>query len=178
MKLDLVFFDDDILLSKETRDGIVWQDKLFYYRKHLSFNNSLELLDYLILNYKLTDEKQHIINQKIADDCTAAFLIHISNDTPKQVTITNTSLAFLSKPGALVYWNEWDWVLRKENDDFYLWAYVGGIAEMVREIKLSTEQKNTFLLIGRSFIKALAVQLQLFNSPVYEDAIKENRKIM
>ncbi|MGG9960869.1 hypothetical protein [Ferruginibacter sp. SUN106] len=176
MQPDLVFFDDAILLSKETRDSSVWQNKLLYYKTCLHFNNSIALLDYLTLHYKLTAEDLQIINRQIADDSTTAFVIRFSNDTPQQITITNTSLAFLSNPGALVYWNEWDWVLRKENDDFYLWAYAGGIAEMAREIKLSSEQKNNFLLLGRSFIKTLAAQLQLFQSAIYEDAVKENRK--
>lgn len=178
MKLDLIFFGEEMLVSKETRAWEVWQEKLLYYKASLAFNSEIELLEYLKFDYKLSDKDISLINDALLENSTQYFLIDFKQDNENKVELTKTTLDFLGNKGAVVYWREWYWVLNKVKEDFYLWAYLGGIAEMVREIKLSDQQKNDFLILGKPFVEKLAEQLQTFNSTVYADAIKESRKIL
>jgi hypothetical protein len=105
-------------------------------------------------------------------------LIDFKDDKENEIEVTKTSLDFLGNRGELVYWKEWYWVLSKVQDEFYLWVYLGGIAEMAREIKLSDKQKNDFYISGKPYIEKLAEQLQTFKSTVYSEAIPESRKIL
>jgi hypothetical protein len=178
MKLDLIYFDEEMLVSKEIRDWPIWQEKLLYYKASLTFGDKTELLEYLKLDYKLADKDLIVINDAILDNSTKYFLIDIQENRENKIKVTKTSLDFLGNKGELIYWKEAYGVLSKVQDDFYLWAYLGRIAEKAREIKLSDKQKNDFFIFGRPFIEKLAEQLQILNSTVYSEAINESRKIM
>lgn len=176
MKLDLVFFDDKILVSKEPREPKVWQEKLHFFERSQVFNDQGKLFEYLRSAYTLTDKDRKNVEEVLLDMHNKDFLIEFSGDEENNLAITKISLDHLK--GQLVYWDEWDWSLTKQNDDYFLWVYVGGIADMVREIKLSSSQENDFIKSGKPFIETLAKQLQKLNSPVYSEAIQENRKIV
>lgn len=178
MKLELIYFDDKMLVSKEIRAWEIWQEKLYYYKSSLSFNNQLDLFEYLKRDYKLTEKDIKIVEESLLDTLSNYFLINFVNHLDGKVEVMKSSLDFLGNKGELVYWEDWSWVLTKQNEDFYLWVYIGGIADIVREIKLSVNQKSDFVLLGKPFIEKLAKELQTFNSPVYSKAIDENRKIL
>jgi hypothetical protein len=178
MKLDLIFFDEEMLVSKKTKDWTVWQEKLYYYKASIAFDDKIELFEYLKIHYMLTDKDIRVVDDAMLDKSTNYFLIDLKKDKENEVKVTKTSLDFLGNKGELVYWKEWYWTFSKVQDDFYLWAYLGGIAEMAREIKLSDKQKSDFYILGKPFIEKLAEQLQVFKSTVYSEAITEGRKIL
>ncbi|WP_421798266.1 hypothetical protein [Haliscomenobacter sp.] len=178
MKLDLIFFDEKMLVSKETRDWRVWQEKLHFYKASLTFGDKVDFFEYIKLDYNLTDKDIKIIDETLLDKSNKYFFIDFVSDKENKVKVTKSSLDFLGNKGELVYWEDWYWVLTKHKDEFYLWVYLGGIAEIVREIRLSENQKNDFLIFGKPFIEKLAEQLQAFNSTLYAEAITENRKVV
>ena len=67
----------------------------------------------------------------------------------------------------------------ENQNDYYLYCYLGGIAEMQREIKLSIEECLKYNKEGIPYIYYLIHDLKnLHNCPVYNKAIEENRKII
>jgi hypothetical protein len=56
---------------------------------------------------------------------------------------------------------------------------LGGIADIQREIKLSNEQVEKYYSIGEAQIDYMIASLKkLNNSDVYEEAIRENRRVL
>ena len=176
MALDLIFFDNKILVSKETRDWKVWQEKLYYYKSSITFKENVDFIEYIKFDYKLTVKDLKIIEETLLDTLNKYFFIEIISDEENRINVIKSSLDFLGNKGELVCWKDWYWVLSKQEEDFYLWVYLGGIAEMARKIKLSKTQKDDFRILGEIFIEKLAEDLQNFNSLIYSEAIRDNRK--
>lgn|GEM_PF-3961211 len=81
--------------------------------------------------------------------------------------------------GKLIYWTDWDFTLTQIEEDYHLWVYIGGVADMCREIKLSESEIRSFKKFGRRKIDNLVLDLKkMSGSAVYKKAIKENRKIV
>lgn len=63
------------------------------------------------------------------------------NDT--EITINEIQLDLLKSKGEIIDWKDWSYFFTKvEKNEYHLWAYVGGIADLVREIKLNDNQIN------------------------------------
>jgi hypothetical protein len=63
------------------------------------------------------------------------------------------------------------------NEEYFLWCFLGGIADVQREIKLSEEHVKRYKEIGLAQIDYLIDDLQKIDSIEYEKAIVENRKL-
>ncbi|MNK74862.1 hypothetical protein D3C87_943840 [compost metagenome] len=64
------------------------------------------------------------------------------------------------------------------NEEYFLWCFLGGIADVQREIKLSEEDIKRYKEIGLAQIDYLIDNLQKMDSTEYEKAIAENRKLL
>jgi hypothetical protein len=177
MKIDLVYFNDEILISKISTDWKIWQSKLFYYKSSLSFENSIELIEYLRVEYKLIENELQKIKSSLFEPNSEMFLVNLSGKENNVVEIIKTS-NILNEKNELIYWDEWNWSFSKQKDDFFLWVYVGGIADICREIKLSVSQNQNFKENGRAYIVKLASEITEFHSEKYKEAINENRRII
>jgi hypothetical protein len=177
MKIDLVYFNDEILISKISADWKIWQSKLFYYKSSLSFENLIELIEYLRVEYKLIENELQKIKNFLFEPNSEMFLLNLSGKEKNVVEIVKTS-NILNEKNELIYWDEWSWSFSKQKDDYLLWVYVGGIADICREIKLSVSQSQNFKEKGRSYIVKLTSEITEFNSEKYKEAINENRRII
>ncbi|WP_329805173.1 hypothetical protein [Flavobacterium facile] len=105
------------------------------------------------------------------------FLVDLVGKESKIVEVKKIS-NILKEKNELIFWEEWNWTFSKLNNDYFLWIYVGGIADICREIKLSDSQIKKFIENGKDYVKELVNQLAEFNSEKYNEAINENRKIL
>lgn len=177
MEIDIVYFNEEMLISKITADQKIWQSKLFYYKSSLTFGNIIEILDYIKVRYKLTEIELEKINILLIDPYTEMFLVDLVGKESKIVEVKKIS-NILKEKNELIFWEEWNWTFSKLNNDYFLWIYVGGIADICREIKLSDSQIKKFIENGKDYVKELVNQLAEFNSEKYNEAINENRKIL
>ncbi|MCL9809885.1 hypothetical protein [Flavobacterium luminosum] len=80
--------------------------------------------------------------------------------------------------GKLIYWKDWDYIFQKIEDKYYLWCFLGGIADIQREIELSDEQTQNYHNLGIEYIDRLITDLKKLNdSETYKKAIEENREV-
>ncbi|SFB30925.1 hypothetical protein SAMN05660845_2520 [Flavobacterium swingsii] len=177
MKIDIVFFNDEMLISKISADWKIWQSKLFYYKSSLSFENTVELIEYLRVEYKLVENELQKIKDSLFEPNSEMFLVNLSGKENNIIEIIKTS-NILKEKNELIYWDEWNWSFSKQKDDYFLWVYVGGIADICREIKLSISQNQNFTEKGKPYIVKLASEIAEFNSEKYKEAINENRRII
>ncbi|MEI6950875.1 hypothetical protein V9K67_27090, partial [Paraflavisolibacter sp. H34] len=177
VQMDLIFTADKILISTIPANWRTWQEKLFYFKSSLSFKDAPELVDYLRAEYRISDEDAEKISTALLDGYTRIFELLLLENGGQFIAVKKTAVDLLRSKRELLYWEDWSYALTKIGNDLCLWVYVGGIADMVREIKLSEKQIQLFKQRGKPFIEDLAKQLQRFDSTIYNEAVKENRKI-
>jgi ABC-type Zn uptake system ZnuABC Zn-binding protein ZnuA len=66
MPLDLIFTKSRLLLSKTSKDWRQWQDEYADYMASLSLETHEELLEYLQMDYKLTDAAIEELSSEIS----------------------------------------------------------------------------------------------------------------
>ena len=177
MKTDLIYTrTDKWILSKQSVEWKKWQDKFYHYISSLSFTSFEELADFLKVDFKITDQNSIEIINKVN---TSRFDYFELSESDGIIKIKEVPLDLLNSKGEIIDWKEWSYFFTKiNNEEFHLWVYLGGIAEMVREIKLSQTQTNNWKTNGNEFIKTLATELQNLESNEYKNTIGENRKII
>lgn len=175
MNIDLIFFDNEILISKEHRPAKIWREKLYYFKTSFSFKSKEELLDYVKILLKINNESDLVISNYLSKYGIGFILIKPNKEKEGQVEIKNTTISILNNKGSLVYWEDWDWILKKVKNDYYLSVYFGGLADTWRTIILSQEQIKKFLVERVTYIKSLSNELLKYESIVFEDAVRENR---
>lgn len=167
---------DKWLISKEGVDWRIWQDKLYWFMTSLSFDNIISCADFLKEDFDLNENHRQYIIDKINQNDKETYELYISKE--KNIKIIPLQLDLLQSKGEIIDWLEWTYFFTKRDDSYELWVYLGGIAEQVREIKLSALQVQHWQEQGNEYIKQLSTDLQHKDSKVYLDAINENRKIL
>jgi hypothetical protein len=167
---------DKWLISKEEVSWEVWQDKLFWYMSSISFNNIVDLADFLREDFHLDEQKKGFIIDKVMASNKTIFELYINAD--RTVVIIPLELELLNLKGEIIDWLDWAYVFTKNNNQFRLWVYLGGIAEQVREIILSNQQVSFWREKDNEYIRQLASELQRKDSLSYLESINENRKIL
>ena len=165
---------DKWLISKEEIDCKAWQDKLYWFVTSLSFGNSSELASFLIDDFHLNKQSQKYIIASLSGSSNT-YEICIDN---KDIEITPLQVDPLNSEGEVIDWQDWSYFFTKVSNKYKLWVYLGGTAEQVREIILSSIQVEEWKGRGNSFIKELVTDLQHPESKIYADAINENRKVL
>jgi hypothetical protein len=175
--MDLVITEDKLIISKETAQWQSWQDKLFFYKRGMHFNNEAELAEHLQSTYSLSGVDIEKINEALTDKYSQAFELELpTKDEPLQVR--GIAIDILGSKRQLIFWEDWFFVLSRIGEELFLWVYVGGMAEVVREIRLNQQQKTLFRKSGKPYVYDLANRLQQSQSSVYAEAIEEKRRIL
>jgi hypothetical protein len=167
---------DKWLISKEDIDWRIWQDKLYWFMTSLTFDNIISCADFLKEDFNLDETHRQYIIDTVGQNDLKTFELYISKENI--VKVIPIQLDLLQSKGEIIDWLEWSYFFAKQNESYELWVYLGGIAEQVREIKLSSQQVKDWKDKGNEYIKQLSADLQRRNSQTYLDAIIENRKIL
>jgi hypothetical protein len=177
MTVDLIYTrTDKWILSKTTVDWRIWQDKFYHYMTSLSFSELSVLVDFLEEDFNLSKKNKNEILNYVSNSKREYFELTL-NDI--KITLNEIQLDLLHSKGEIIDWKDWSYFFTKtEKNEYHLWVYVGGIADLVREIKLDDKQINKWKEIGNDYIKEMASELQQKNSKIYENAINDNRKII
>jgi hypothetical protein len=166
---------DKWLISKEVVDWKVWQDKLFWYISSITFNNIIDLAVFLKRDFHLDEQNREFIINEVMASGNTTFELYISED--KTVNIMPLALDLLKSKGEIIDWSNWTHFFSKNDDQFILWVYLGGIADQAREIILSNQQVIFWKEKGNDYIRQLSSELQRIDSINYLEAINENRKL-
>lgn len=168
-------FDTNILTRSELTLS-QWVSRLDKFISVTGYQDDMELIKNLSSQYNLNKNKIEEIQKCIDDDtikCHRFFYID------KEFKIERILLDVINTTGTLIYWRDWDYNFQKINNEYVLWCFIGGIADMQREIKLSISQVEEYLEVGFKYIDYLVNNLKSFNySSEYELAKKENRKVL
>lgn len=167
---------DKCLISKEHVDWRTWQDKLYWFMTSLPFENIISCANFLKVDFDLDERQRQCIIETVEKNNSKTFELYISEK--KEVKVIPLQLDFLQSKGEIIDWLEWTYLFTKRDDNYELWVYLGGIAEQVREIKLSDIQVKSWQEKGNEYIKQLSTDLQQKDSKTYLNAINENRKIL
>ncbi len=142
----------------------------------LTFDNIISCADFLKEDFSLDESAREYIIDKVKNSDNNTFELYISKDN--NIKVIPLQLDILQSKGKIIDWLEWTYFFTKRDDSYELWVYLGGIAEQVREIKLSTSQVKHWQEKGSEYIKQLSTDLQHINSQTYLEAINENRKLL
>lgn len=154
-----------------------WNDRLDRLHKVISYVDDKNMLDDLKFDYKLNDSVIKEISEIITR--TDFKILRIRNKAFEGFKYEHNFLELKNLKGKLIYFKDWDFVFRKLNDEYYLWCNLGGIADLQREIKLSNEQIKKYNEIGLAQIDFMIDNIKKLNNSIeYENAIKENRRIV
>ena len=177
MPIDLIYTKTDKwILSKVTANYKTWQEKFYFYTTHLNFTDVENLVLFLKDGFKLSDKNRTDIFNDVTNSNKDFFELKVLNNT---ITITELQLQLLQSKETLIDWEDWSFIFRKtNNNDYYLWVFLGGIANQVREIKLSATQIKEWEEIGNTYSKELALELKQKNSETYNNAINNNRRVL
>lgn len=177
MSITLIYTQTDKwLLSKEDADWRIWQDKLYWFMTSLAFDNITACADFLKEDFDLNENHKQYLIETVNDNDNKTFELYISQNYG--VKVLPLQLDILQSKGEVIDWLEWVYFFTKRDDSFELWVYLGGIAEQVREIKLSDLQVKQWQEQGSEYIKKLVTDIQLRDSKTYIEAINDNRKLL
>jgi hypothetical protein len=177
MPITLIYTQTDKwLISKEDTDWRMWQDKLYWFMTSLPFDNIIECADFLKEDFDLNESHKQCIIDIVNQNDNKTFELYINKDN--EVKVIPLQLDILQSKGEVIDWLEYTYFFTKRDDSFVLWAYLGGIAQQVREIRLSALQVKQWQEKGNDYIKQLVTELQQRDSINYYEAITENRKLL
>ena len=162
MSLTLIYTrTDKWLISKEKVDWKIWNDKLYWFMTSLTYETPSDLAQFLKYDFHLTEESEKYIVDALSNK-NKTYEINIADD--KTVKITAIQVDLLKSKGEIIDWQDWSYFFTKVSDKYVLWVYLGGIAELCREINLNSDQIEQWKKKGNSFIKELASNLQHLDS--------------
>lgn len=177
-----------LLISKLDFDIQFWKDKLYYFKEKHRFENIESLNHFLKINHCLNKNSIKMIVQIIRDNDSNTFQLSINNSLMFKinsflkgtVNINILPLGFdlLQLEGLLIDWKNWVYFFQKKKENYHLWVYLGGIAELIREIILDKVQIKSWQEKGNRFIEELAFEIQHLDSMAYTQAVEENRRIV
>jgi hypothetical protein len=176
MSLILIYTrTDKWLISKEKADWKIWNNKLYWFMTSLTYENSNTLAEFLRNDFHLTEKSEKYIIDSLNDN-NKTYEIEI--DPNKDVKITPIQVDLLNSKGEVIDWQDWSYFFTKVDNKYELWVYVGGVADICREISLSADQIDKWKEKGNPFIKEIAADLQRLDSKIYADAVNDNRKLL
>jgi hypothetical protein len=165
------------LITREELTVQEWSKKLDRLISVTSFIDDDEFINQFTFEYNLNTDQIENLRNCINSPSTQYHRYSCSKY--EHFKVEPVHLNIRSIKGKLIYWKDWDFIFRKFEDDYYLWCFLGGIAYLQREIKLSEDQVGRFNKIGLAEIDYLIDDLKKVNGSLENDkAIKEGRKIL
>nr|WP_294786949.1 hypothetical protein [uncultured Flavobacterium sp.] len=153
-----------------------WDKRFDKFLRVVGFISDEEFLDELRFSYHLDDKAIEDISEIISKKNFTS--IRIKNNVFKGFEYAENYLDFTAIEGQILYFEDWNFIFRIFNEEYFLWCFLGGIADVQREIKLSEEHVKRYKEIGLAQIDYLIDNLQKKDSIEYEKAIVENRKLL
>lgn len=153
-----------------------WDKRFHRFQSIIGFVSDKEFLDELQFSYHLDDRTIEDINEIISKKNFIS--IRITNKAFEGFRYAENYLNFINVEGQILYFEDWNFIFRVFNEEYFLWCFLGGIADVQREIKLSEEDVKRYNEIGLAQIDYLIDNLQKMDSIEYEKAIAENRKLL
>ena len=173
--IELIFTNEKNIISTNDVDWKIWQKKLYSFKTSIKFNNSIELIDFLQTEYNINEISIKSVNEILSNSNSCDFEWRLDNNL---LIIEPINFDLLNSNGEIIDWKDWEYFFSKKNNEYFLWVYLGGIAELVREIQLSEIQIENWKLEKNEFIKNLSKNLRELKSLEYKRAILEHRKII
>lgn len=168
--------ENTILLSRIELSNEIWKQKLDKFIGSKALASAPDLLDYLTQRYEANQKDLKIINDHLQQNTNTFFRLVQTHDA---LTISTVFLEMKNNPGKLIYWNDWDFIFQEINGEYFLWCYLGGIADIQREIKLSSEQVELYKEDDLAYINRLITDIKKINNSIeYNKAIQEKRNIL
>jgi hypothetical protein len=165
------------ILTREKMSLAEWENKLEGFISMTEFVDCNELIKSLKADYNLIESQVSEVENLINNLSLKHF--RYSCTKYEHFKIEPVYLELTKNKGKLIYWRDWDFIFQKIDNDYFLWCFLGGIADIQREIKLSNEQVEKYYSIGEAQIDYMIASLKkLNNSDVYEEAIRENRRVL
>lgn len=153
-----------------------WDKRFHKFLRVIGFISDEEFLDELRFSYRVDDKTVEEINEIISKKSFVS--IRITNKAFEGFRYAENYLDFTAIEGQILYFEDWNFIFRVFNEEYFLWCFLGGIADVQREIKLSEEDIKRYKEIGLAQIDYLIDNLQKMDSIEYEKAIAENRKLL
>ncbi|QGK75296.1 hypothetical protein [Flavobacterium sp. SLB02] len=154
-----------------------WNEKLYRFQKVVGFIDDKELLEELKFVYHLDHKDIECINSIIVKDNFKN--IRFQNKAFEGFRYAENYFDFTNVKGQILYFEDWDFIFRRFNEEYFLWCFLGGIADIQREIKLSEEHIERYKEIGLAQIDYLIDDLKRLNNSIeYETAILQDRKLL
>ncbi|AYN05073.1 hypothetical protein [Flavobacterium sp. 140616W15] len=165
------------LITREELSVKGWAEKLDKFVRYTAFIDDNELIKQLTYEYKLNQTQIEEIEKCIENKKIKSH--RYTYTKYEHFKIEPAYLEIKKLKGKLIYWKDWDYIFEKRDNDYFLWCFLGGFADVQREIKLSEEHLKKYKEIGLAQIDYLIDNLQkLHNSEEYELAKTENRVVM
>jgi hypothetical protein len=176
----MIFRIDSYNAGILTRDELPisqWVNKIDRFISLTGFIDDNELIKALTFEYTLNDNQIAKIEDLLNTD-TAKYL-RFSCSKYGHFQIEPVSLDIKNNRGKLIYWKDWDYIFQEIENEYFLWCFLGGVADVQREIKLSIEHIKRYKEIGLAQIDYLIDNIKKLNDSVeYSNAIEENRRIV
>lgn len=165
------------LITREEFSATEWAEKFDEFISCTSFINDKELVMELTHEFNLNQTQIEEIEKCLTNE---TILSHRYSCTKyEHFKIEPVYLNIKKGTGKLIYWRDWDYIFEKRENDYFLWCFLGGFADLQREIKLSEEHVKKYKEIGLAQIDYLIDNLKkLHQSEEYELALTENRRVM
>ncbi len=165
------------ILTREELTISEWTNKFERFIKLTAFIDDNELVKSLKFEFNLNEKQTVEVKSLISTKKIKNFRFSCSKY--ENFKIEPVYLDIKNNKGKLIYWKDWDYIFQAIDNDYFLWCYLGGIADLQREIKLSKGQVEKYHKIGLAQIDYLIDNLKkLSDSTEYKNAIEENRRIL
>ncbi|MBS7256766.1 hypothetical protein [Flavobacterium branchiicola] len=165
------------ILTREELTVAQWREKFDRFISFSAFIDDSKLIDSLKFEYNLIDKQITEIEALLKNEKARTLRIHCSKY--EHFKIEKIYLDIKNNKGKLIYWKDWDYIFQKIENEYFLWCFLGGIADIQREIKLSDEQIKKYNEIGLAQIDYLIENIKKLNDSIeYTNAINENRRII
>lgn len=153
-----------------------WDKRFYRFLRVIGFINDEEFLDELQFSYHLDEKTIAAVNEIISKK---DFInIRITNKVFEGFKYAENYLDFTDIEGQILYFEDLNFIFRVFNEEYFLCCFLGEMADIQREIKLSEEHIKRYKEIGLAQIDYLIDNLKKMNSIEYEKAIVENRKLL
>lgn len=163
-------------ISKVDLTEYEWNQKIENYTSTEKFSETNELIDKFSTQFDLMQNQIAKLESELNNES-----IQYIGFKPGKFSEFSSFPIYLNirnNRGKLIYWKDWDYIFQKIENKYYLWCYLGGIADIQREIELSDEQTQDYHNLGIEYVDSLITDLKKLNdSETYKKAIIENREV-
>ncbi|QXP58463.1 hypothetical protein [Olleya sp. HaHaR_3_96] len=172
--MQLIKSHNAYIFAKKSLSATFWNQRLDKIESIHTLDTIEEVILLLTSQYHLNSEQTDNIRTVYKEESIAFY--RLFGNTHDNFKIEKIYLNLENTKGQLIYWKDWDFIFQKVKDTYLLWVYIGGHADLQREIKLSTFDIAEFKRIGETHIDYLVDTLKTTkSSSVYEQAKKDNR---